>query len=148
GGFDTHLSGSEGFIASISPEGEPLWSSYLKEGTGNGVAADRSGYVVVAGSAFLPNKIDFGYNTDFKGGSDAFVTRITTNPTGALRVTLSPSIAAQAATGWHRVGETAWHSSGETVVGLDPGVHKVEFRSAPGWFTPLTRNVAIVASQT
>jgi hypothetical protein len=81
GGFDTSHNGYvDAFVARISASGAHLWSTYLGGGsgndTGNGVAVDGSGAVVVTGYTSSSGWVSGGFDTSYEGYSDAFVAKL------------------------------------------------------------------------
>ncbi|HEY3855609.1 MAG TPA: hypothetical protein VGO67_14555, partial [Verrucomicrobiae bacterium] len=62
--------------------------------------------------------------------------------TGSLQVTLNVAGAQ-----WS-VDNGAWQNSGAIVSGLSVGSHTINFSTMPGWTTPASKTVSIVASQT
>ena len=72
----------------------------------------------------------------------------TTEGTGSLRVTLTPSAAVDAGAQWRRTGTTTWRNSGSTETGISAGNYTVEFRTISGWDTPSNATVSITAGQT
>ncbi len=87
GGFDTHLDGTDAFVAKISADGAHLlWSTYLggvDTDGGSGIAVDSPGNVYVTGTTYVapghqvPNWTSGGFGTTYNGGSsDAFVAKL------------------------------------------------------------------------
>ncbi len=68
-------------------------------------------------------------------------------PTGSLKVTITPADAVTAGARW-RVDSGSWQESGETVSGLSTGTHTVSYKSIDGWNTPSDKSVTIKADQT
>ncbi|MFH0964927.1 MAG: SBBP repeat-containing protein, partial [Planctomycetota bacterium] len=85
GGFDTSYNGTfDVFVAKLSPLGAHLWSTYLGGGSeeiGYGVAADGPGNVLVTGWTYSSGWVSDGFDTDYDGGQDAFVVKL--SPSGA-----------------------------------------------------------------
>ncbi|MCL5271494.1 MAG: SBBP repeat-containing protein, partial [bacterium] len=80
GGYDTTPNGSgDAFVAKFSPDGAPLWSTYLG-GSGldgaRGIATDGAGKVYVAGTTESPDWISGGYDTTLGGDFDGFVVKL------------------------------------------------------------------------
>lgn len=130
----------DGFAAKLSPDGAHLWSTYTGTGmmdTAQGVAADAAGNVFVAGDTESGGWLYGGWDTEYGGGADGFVLRISGwLETGALQVFLDPAGAAPAGARWRLTTEEAWHESGETLTGLAAGPWWVEFRAALGYAAP------------
>ncbi len=81
GGYDTVYNGTRDAIAvKFSPSGEHLWSTYIG-GTGRelayGMAIDTEGNVYVAGETRSVGWVTGGFDTEFGGDTDAFVTKLT-----------------------------------------------------------------------
>ena len=66
---------------------------------------------------------------------------------GSLQVTLLPPEAVAAGAQWRRTGTTPWLDSGASEV-LTPGNYTVEFKSAPGWVTPVSQTFNLSDKQT
>jgi len=90
GGFDTHLDGTDAFVAKISADGtDLLWSTYVggvDTDGGSGIAVDSSGNVYVTGTTYVapghqvPNWTSGGFGTTYNGGSsDAFVAKLSSS---------------------------------------------------------------------
>jgi sugar lactone lactonase YvrE len=71
----------------------------------------------------------------------------TTLQTGAVTVTLSPSLAVSSGAQW-QVDGGAWQASGATVTGLFPGAHTLSFSPVSGWAAPADESVTIGQSGT
>jgi serine protease AprX len=67
--------------------------------------------------------------------------------TGALKVTLEPSLAVTAGGRW-RVDGGAWKTSGQSVTALKAGAHAVELMILPGWASPVSLTAIIRPGQT
>ena len=82
-GFDTSYNGNgDAFVAKLSSSGVLLWSSYLGGGQGDGgrnVAVDRTGNVFVTGSTQSNGWVQGGYDTEFNGSFDGFVSKLSSN---------------------------------------------------------------------
>lgn len=85
GGHDTTWGGDgDAFVVKISPEGAPLWSTYLGgtlDDGAAGVAVDADGNIYVAGWTRSTGWISGGYDTTYAGFGDGFVVKL--SPTGA-----------------------------------------------------------------
>lgn len=67
-------------------------------------------------------------------------------PTGTLRVTITPPPAISAGAAWRRVGTSTWFGSGDIEAGIPVGSYAVEFKSLSGWIVPANRACTIVAN--
>jgi hypothetical protein len=78
-------------------------------------------------------------------GSTTNATGTYTQPTGSLKVTITPEQAIADGARWRRVGTVAWRESGTTESGIPVGTHTVEFNDVLGWQKPVNRTVTISA---
>ncbi len=80
GGFNMTLNGlSDAFVAKISASGACLWSTYLGGSGwdwGYRIAADAAGRAYVTGTTESAGWTSGGFDTDYGGGSDAFVAAV------------------------------------------------------------------------
>ena len=81
GGFDTSYNGScDAFVAKLNSAGAHLWSTYLggtSSDSGEGIAVDGSGSLIVTGSTYSPGWTSGGFDTSYNGGyGDAFVAKL------------------------------------------------------------------------
>ena len=85
GGALTNYQGStDGFLAKLSPQGKPFWSTYVGKGGKDsclGVAVDNLDNVVVTGQTDSGDWAKGGADTRYNGGTDAFVAKY--GPNGA-----------------------------------------------------------------
>ncbi|WP_347243951.1 SBBP repeat-containing protein [Thermogutta sp.] len=83
-GYDTTWGGDgDAFVVKLSPEGTPLWSTYLGgtlDDGAAGVAVDADGNIYVAGWTRSTGWISGGYDTTYAGFGDGFVVKL--SPTG------------------------------------------------------------------
>lgn len=85
--------------------------------------------------------------TDRAGNSTARQVTVSYQaPVGSIRVSLVPSIAAQAGARWKLVQGTEWLLSGQTVDNLPIGQHTVEFKPIDGWHTPANFALTLTAA--
>ena len=81
GGWDTSFGGGsyDGFVVKLSSGGSHLWSSYLG-GSGNdyglGIATDAGGNALVTGYTESSGWVSGGWDTNYGGGSDGFVVKL------------------------------------------------------------------------
>jgi len=84
-GYDTTWGGDgDAFVVKISPEGTPLWSTYLGgvlDDGAAGLAVDADGNIYVAGWTRSTGWISGGYDTTYAGFGDGFVVKL--SPAGA-----------------------------------------------------------------
>lgn len=83
-GFDTSYSGNDdAFVTKMSADGQLLWSTYLggnNHDSGNGIAVDGLGNVVVAGETMSTDfVVSNGFDSSLGGAWDAFITKIDHN---------------------------------------------------------------------
>jgi len=80
GGPDTTFNGgTDAFVVKLAPKGGLLWSTFLGGSgldEGNGVAVDRNGNVIVAGSTESAGWIEGGEDTELDGVRDAFIVKL------------------------------------------------------------------------
>ena len=69
-------------------------------------------------------------------------------PSGSLRVTITPQEAIDAGAQWVRLGTTTWRDSGDTETAIPVGTYLVRFSDVAGWNTPSARWVTINPAQT
>ncbi|MCS7238890.1 MAG: SBBP repeat-containing protein [Thermoguttaceae bacterium] len=85
GGEDTSWNGeADGFVARLSPEGVPSWSTYLGGDASDhalGITIDPQGTVIVTGQSASAGWVNGGSETELRGPSDAFVAKF--DPNGA-----------------------------------------------------------------
>ncbi len=122
--------------------------------TGNWLIDTQHSPAIDAGdpaSAFahepLPNggRINLGA---FGNTAQASKSAATPEPTGSLRVIITPPEAAAAGVQWRRTGTTSWFSSGDTEINVPVGTWTAEFKAAPGWAKPGNLTVTIADGQT
>ena len=88
GGPDVTYNGNgDSFVAKLTPDGQPLWSTYIG-GTSldaaNAIATDADGNALLTGWTQSSGWVSGGFDTTYDGNSDAFVARITEFPTPIL----------------------------------------------------------------
>ncbi len=84
GGDFRSSSGSDAFVAMISPTGTWTWLYYLgpkqvsgiSDDVGNALAIDGNGSVWVTGQTYKPAWTGGGFDTTYGGGGDAFVVKV------------------------------------------------------------------------
>jgi hypothetical protein len=80
GGWDTSWGGSrEGFVVSLTSTGEHRWSTYLGGGGsdyGDCIAVDGPGNLYVVGNTNSAGWIAEGWNTEYSGGTDGYVLKL------------------------------------------------------------------------
>ncbi len=69
-------------------------------------------------------------------------------PTGSLKVTITPSGAVSAGANWSVNGGASWNASAATLTGLAVGNYTVTFKPVTGWITPASQNVAVTNGYT
>ncbi len=84
GGFDTIFDGpSDAFVAKLSSEGAPLWSTYLggdNSDSGASIAVDASGVYVTGTTNSSNNWTSNGFDTSYNGGAyDVFVVKLSSS---------------------------------------------------------------------
>ncbi len=94
GGWDTTLEGGpqkdvtegeewgdiDGFVVKLTASGAHVWSTYLggsDDESGNAIAVDGAGDIVVTGETYSLGWISGGWDTALGGSSDAFVVKLT-----------------------------------------------------------------------
>lgn len=68
-------------------------------------------------------------------------------PTGSLKVNLSPQDAVDAGAQWRRVGTTVWYNSDSAEPYIPIGNYSVEFKNTSGWARPADKPVSISENQ-
>ena len=75
GGYQTAIAGgSDAFVVKLSSDGDRLWSTYIggsDDDSGNAIAIDNDGNILVAGQTFSAGWISGGYDTILNDGSGA-----------------------------------------------------------------------------
>lgn len=115
GGYDTTWGGDgDGFVVKLSPEGQPLWSTYLGGSLDDGVAGvavDADGNIYVAGWTRSTGWISGGFDTSYGGSGDGFVAKLSPDGAYLWGTYLGGS-------NWDAISAIAWDgSSGLFVVG-------------------------------
>ena len=80
GGYDTTLTGGDGFAVKLSPAGQHLWSTYLGGANASSVAVNSAGALYVAGKTFTPDWASGGFDESYcpiDSSGDAFVLKVT-----------------------------------------------------------------------
>ena len=57
---------------------------------------------------------------------------------GSIKVTINQQCAVESGAQWRIVGSEKWLNSDEILAGISPGIHRLEFKSIPGWTEPTT----------
>ena len=149
GGFDHILglsgasSSNDAYVLRLTPDGRPVWGSYLGgdySETVAGIAPAGPDGVLVFGDTSSSSWITTpGMDTTRNGTYDGFLARIDQCgqvSSGSLAVTITPPEAVTAGAQWRRAGTTTWRDSGATEPGVPYGHYALELKPLTGWARP------------